>query len=203
MTLWGTDGTAGWISGQRGQAWGDMLGGDCLIGKTVHFRPYNWVSWKLQRVWLIKQNTSSPHFPFREHLYPKHVPWHHFRAVFLSRALCSPRRDALTFPQLFKFTALLRLSRQTQRQPLLSRGHCELEDVTASVRDLLRLTWERVRLQLPRCLLFPFPVLYHFGSFELYMAFYLSQSFAGSKTRTFPVFPLTVIRSWLSKLGLP
>lgn len=99
--------------------------------------------------------------------------------------------------------ALLRLSRQTQRQPLLSRGHCELEDVTASVRDLLRLTWERVRLQLPRCLLFPFPVLYHFGSFELYMAFYLSQSFAGSKTRTFPVFPLTVIRIWLSKLGLP
>lgn len=169
----------------------------------VHFRPHNWVSLKLQRIWLIKQNTSSPHFPFREHLYPKHVPWHHSRAVFLSRALAHPGEMPWPFPRSLNLQLCSGSPGRLRRQLIHSRGHCELGDVTASVRDLLRLKWEKVRLQLPCFLLFPFLVLYHFGSFELYMAFYLSQSFAGSKTRTFPVFPLTVIRIWLSKLGLP
>lgn len=169
----------------------------------VLFRLHNWVSLKLQRVWLIKQNTSSPHsllgnicipsmyhdiipeqsFSPERYAHPGEMPWPFPRSLNVQLCSGSPGR--------------------LRRQLILSRGHCELGDVTASVRDLLRLKWEKVRLQLPCFLLFPFLVLYHFGSFELYMAFYLSQSFAGSKTRTFPVFPLTVIRIWLSKLGLP
>lgn len=122
--------------------------------------------------------------------------------VFLSRVRCSQRGEmSLTFPQISQLPVDAQvLMVNSENKPALSRGHRELVDLIISVKDYLRRKNQTALLpsSLP-----PSPMLYHFGSFELYMAFYLSQSFAGSKTRTFPVFPLTVIRIWLSKLGLP
>ena len=104
---------------------------------------------------------------------------------------------SLTFPQIFKPTALFRFSWETgsQQRALWAHRFDSFHARSAENHE------GEVGLQcFPTSSLLPSLMLYHFGSFELYMAFYLSQSFAGRKTRTFPVFPLTVIRIWLSKI---